>query len=148
MEKLEDTPRTIFSNRAEPSGGRWEIQSKRFFLDVLNSGAFAMLHSPSRVSALALALLGSSLLASSGAGAAEVAPTVSVGYTILNLYRSGLNAVDDTCPILSQAADGSFGCTTGRGYPLVGQWQRFEQNPHTFGSSKFNGSGTRSILTA
>lgn len=80
-----------------------------------------MLHSPSRVSALALALLGSSLLASSGAGAVEVAPTVSVGYTILNLYRSGLNAVDDTCPILSQAADGSFGCTTGRGYPLVGK---------------------------
>ena len=67
-----------------------------------------MLHSPSRVSALALALLGSSLLASSGVGAAEVAPTVSVGYTILNLYRSGLNAVDDTCPIFSQNADGNF----------------------------------------
>ena len=50
-----------------------------------------MSHSPSRISALALVLLGSSLLASSGAGAAEVAPTVSVGYTILNLYRSGLS---------------------------------------------------------
>jgi len=77
VEKLEDIPRAIFSNRAEPSGGGGKSRvSVSFFL---NSGAFATLHSPSRVSALAL--LGSSLLASFGAGAAEVAPTVSVGYT-------------------------------------------------------------------
>ena len=80
-----------------------------------------MLHSPSRVSALALALLGSSLFASSGAGAAEVAPTVSVAQTGLHLYRSGLDTVDDTCLIFSQADDGSFGCTTSRGYLLTGK---------------------------
>lgn len=78
-----------------------------------------MSHSPSRV--FALVLLGSGLLASSGAGAAEVAPTVSVAHAILNLYRSGLDAVDDTCLIFSQDANGSFGCTTGKGYPLTGK---------------------------
>ncbi len=71
--------------------------------------------------ATALVLLGSGLLGSMTAPAAEVAPTVSVAHTVLNLYHDGLDVADDACSIDAQGADGRFDCTTGKGYALAGQ---------------------------
>ena len=71
--------------------------------------------------ATALALLGSCLLGSLEASAAEVAPTVSVSKNILSLYRSGLDTIDDYCFIDFQDTDGTFGCTTSKGYALDGK---------------------------
>lgn len=72
--------------------------------------------------AAALVLLGGCLLGSNLARADEVAPTMDLSQSpLLTLYQNDLSAYNERCTISSQAADGTFSCTTDSGKPLAGK---------------------------
>ena len=69
---------------------------------------------------LVAATLASQAFAFGSATAAEVAPTIYISNTGMSLYHDD-QVIVSGCYITSQAADGSFSCTTDHGKALTGK---------------------------